>query len=359
MRLCYLADPTSSHTVKLMTCARRTQLKTIRLGLIVSDTWHFFEDIAQYLQQEFQVQVFQEKVYHLPFLGTKINDWRLRHDLSSLLSSVDVAFFEWASVYLATASHLPKQCKVVTRLHHYELFHWGSQINWDHVDKIIVVSSGMQRAFSECFPSHAHKVRVIHGGIRLDRFKVTSKSFRGNIGTLCHLDPRKRIYELILAFHELVQAGHDVRLYIGGDELPHLGHYYRAIRRLVQHLGLDNRVTFCGLVRDTPSWYQNIDIFVSNSYSEGLQVAPMEAIASGCYTISHFWDGCEDMIDSQHIFVTDREMNDLIQRYCDACVEEQALVREQQRAIIERKCDIVSVSEKIGALIRQVNMEAS
>lgn len=326
----------------------------MRVGLIVSDTWHFFEDIAIYLSQEFETKVFHETVYKLPFLGTKINNWRLRHDLSRLMTSVDIAFFEWASTYLVIASHLPKQCKIITRLHRYELFYWATQINWQNVDQVILVSTGMQRTFADRLPQHAHKTVVIPGGIRLDRFRPTNRRFVGDLGTLCCLEPRKRVYELILAFYSLVHAGYNFQLHIGGGEDHRWGDYYVSLRRLVEKLNLQDRVIFYGFVEDTPTWYHNIDIFISNSYAEGLQVAPMEAIASGCYALSHFWDGCEDIFTRECIFSTEEEMKARIISYCQAYEPERAVLREQQRAIIVERYDIHHVSRQIAQLISEV-----
>ena len=51
-----------------------------------------------------------------------------------------MVFFEWASVLLANATHLQKQSGIVTRLHRYEMYHSVEWVNWEAVDKIILVS---------------------------------------------------------------------------------------------------------------------------------------------------------------------------------------------------------------------------
>lgn len=325
-----------------------------RLGIVVSDTWHFFRDIADYLETQFEVSTFREVTYKLPFLGTKINNWRLRHDLSRIMSSVDVAFFEWASVYLIPASHLRKSCKIIARLHHYELYHWSHLVNWSNVDRIILVSTGIQRAFAERFPDHAHKTVVVPGGIRLDRFAPTQRPFRGNLGTLCHLTPRKRVYELILALYPLLCSDNSLSLHIGGDELPEQGDYYRAMHVLVEKLNLHDRVFFDGLVSDTPAWYRKIDTFISNSYSEGLQVAPMEAIASGCYTLSHAWEGVEDMLADEFIYITDEELRHKVVSYLGAAEDDRSILRTRQYADIADLCDVRKVQKQISEVIREV-----
>lgn len=327
---------------------------SIKLGLVVSDTWHFFKDIAEYLEEEFDVSVFHERTYNFPFLNTKANRWQLHHDLDQLMASVDVAFFEWASIYLVTASHLPKRCKIVTRLHQYELYHWGDKINWSNVDKVVLVSTGMQQAFCERLPIHAEKTVVVPEGIRLDRFTPATRKFEGEIGTLCHMEPRKRPYELILMFSRLLRNGYDLRLHIDGDEQAGFRDYYRAMQQLVKRLDIQDRVTFSGLVTDPAAWYRNIDIFVSNSYAEGLQVAPMEAIASGCYAVSHAWEGCEDLFPVEDTFVSESDFERLIADYLNASPEVRAAKRQRQYAIVSAHCDVRQVRRQIADVIVQV-----
>ena len=72
-----------------------------------------------------------------------------------------MVFFEWASGLLASASHMAKTCGIVTRLHRYEMYRWADRINWDAVDRLILVSQAKLREFSAAFPQHVHKAVVI------------------------------------------------------------------------------------------------------------------------------------------------------------------------------------------------------
>ena len=331
----------------------------MQVGLVVSDTWHFFQEIAEHLQSCMDVSIFSERVHRLPFLNTKINRWQLHHDLNRLMSSVDVAYFEWASIYLVAASHLPKRCPIVTRLHQYELYHWADQINWEHVDKVILVSTGMQQAFRERLPAHAAKTVVIPGGIRLDNFRAPSRPFAGAVGTLCHLEPRKRVYELILLFAQLLMRAPALHLYIGGDETPRQRDYYRAMHHLVAQLNLQSRVHFDGLITDPATWYRKIDMFVSNSYAEGLQVAPMEAIASGCYAVSHRWEGCDDLFPIEDTFVTQAEFEAVMLNYLSAAPDTRTLQRQRQLARVTEICDMRRVSQQIADVLVQTASEVA
>jgi glycosyltransferase involved in cell wall biosynthesis len=147
----------------------------------------------------------------------------------------------------------------------------------------------------------------------LSGIQTNSKEYKRDIGILCHLTPRKRVYELILAFYELCHLKQGFHLHIGGGRHDRFGDYYTALYALVTKLNLIDQVTFYGHVTDPQVWYQKIDIFISNSYSEGLQVSPMEAIASGCYSLSHHWDGADELIPSDALFFSERE---LVEKIC-------------------------------------------
>ena len=55
-----------------------------------------------------------------------------------------------------------------------------------------------------------------------------------------------------------------------------------ALERLATQLGLQDSVKFAGLQRDMRAIYQSLALFVSASHSEGMPLALMEAMASGC-----------------------------------------------------------------------------
>jgi glycosyltransferase involved in cell wall biosynthesis len=244
----------------------------------------------------------------------------------------DVVYFEWASDLLAYATHFPKTCKIVTRLHRFEMFQWVPKVNWESVDRVILLSKAMQSKFNEEVPEHTHKSVVIPWAVSPDKYPIREFKFNGNIGTLCELIPRKRIYELILVFYQLVQHQEDLHLHIAGSTHPSYMDYHDAMQSLVKKLELDEKVTFYGRVENTSDWLRGMDIFVSNSYSEGLQSALIEAMASGCYCLSHHWDGADEILPEEYLFLTDKALYEKIAQYC--CFTEEV---KTQQSIIMRK----------------------
>jgi glycosyltransferase involved in cell wall biosynthesis len=278
---------------------------------------------------------------------------RLDRDLRAFLGRHDVVFFEWSSGLLAHATRLPKTCSIVTRLHRYELYDWADRVAWEAVDGIILVSEAKRRDFVKRFPAQAAKTEVLPVGVSLDRFPLRLPRLSGTVGTLCHLTPRKRVYDLVLAFVQMLDAVPSLTLRIGGDRESHHEDYHEAIRSLVERLGLQAKVTLDGAVTDTPEWYAAVDVFISHSYSEGLQVAPMEAMASGCYAVAHAWNGAEELVTPAGVYVTDTELAGKVAAFYQLPAAEQDALRRRMRSLVASRFDADKVHARIGDFIDQ------
>lgn len=319
----------------------------MRVGVVNLETWAFFKEIHAELENRHTVEIFQPEKKHYPILSERINRLRYRQYCDRFFSTNRVVFFEWAAEVLASASHGPKTCGVVTRMHRYEMYQYAEQINWDWVDRVILVSYAKQQEFVERFPDYADRSVMIPEGVQLDRFVSRPHNFTGQIGTMSYLTPRKRVYELILAFYEVLKKEPGFRLHIGGAEHELHLDYLRAMHTLVRQLGIEDRVIFYGRVTDQEAWYENIDLFVSNSYSEGLQVSPMEAIASGRYCISHHWEGADQLLPADALFTTQAELVERILAYADLSEARRRELLAGQQALVRQNFDM----EKIKMLI--------
>lgn len=322
----------------------------MKLGIVTEETWDFLHEIYADLSEHHQTNLFKRKTVNPPFFKERVNRYLLRRNMQNFMNANDVIFFEWASELLALATHLPKTCGIVTRLHRYEMYQWVDQINWDAVDKIILVSQAKVKEFVSKFPEQAHKVVMLYEAVSLDRFQFQTRPFNGDIGILCHITPRKRVYELVLTFYEILQERGDLHLHIGGDEHELFGDYYQAIRTLIEKLGLEDRVIFYDFINRPEEWYHSIDIFISNSYSEGLQVSPMEAMASGCYCLSHQWDGADELLPVENLYFTDNQLKEKILEYSALPEsEKQGRITDLQKMVVA-KFNV----DKTKVMVRQV-----
>jgi glycosyltransferase involved in cell wall biosynthesis len=329
----------------------------MRIGVVIDETPGFFPEIDAELKAHHTVSHYRRPETRWPLFNERLQRYAFQQSLRDFCRRHPVVFFEWTSELLGAASRQPKTCGVAARMHRYELYRHAHGINWDYVDRLIVVSQAKQREFAERFPEQAGKTVVIPVGISLDKFAFRRREFSGEIGILCHLTPRKRVYELILAFHALLQQRPGYRLHIGGGEHPLFGDYSRALHALVRSLGLQDRVIFYGNVADAQAWYADIDIFISNSYSEGLQVAPMEAIAGGRYCLAHCWEGADELLPPGALYLTESELVEAVLAYSDLSEAERHARIDEQRERVAARFDIAKIKVQVRQVVEQVGDE--
>jgi glycosyltransferase involved in cell wall biosynthesis len=326
-----------------------------KLGVFVGENqWSFFREIFDDLSRHYAATVFTRRAYRTPIGENRLNAFVYARDLKRTLRENDVCFFEWASDLLMHASRFPKSCAMVTRLHSFELFEWAPQIDWRVVDRVILVSHAMRERFVALYPAHASKARVVFNGRPLDAFGLDTRGpFRFHLGMACHITPIKRVYEAILLVQQLRADGHSARLFIAGTASGDL-RYDAAVRRLVTVLDLEDSVFFDGHVDDMPSWLQKIDVFLSNSFWEGQQVALLEAMAAGCYCLSHHWAGAEEMLPSDHLFVTDAELRSKLAEYARASNGTRAAAQNRLRTLARERFDVRNTVLQIRAIVDEL-----
>lgn len=328
----------------------------MRIGAVVptTDPSRVFLDIYQELKTYHHVELLKFHSFKSPIFYYRIEQYLMRRDIVKFMRENDVVFFEWASNLLAYASQLPKSCGIVTRLHRYEMFQWVPNINWEVVDKVILLSEAMRNKFISQVPVSKNKTVVIPWAISSDKFQMRSQSLTGNIGTLCEISPRKRVYELILVFNEVIQKMDNLHLHIAGSVDPLYMDYYDAMQVLVEKLGLEDKVTFHGNVEDVPAWLQKIDIFVSNSYSEGLQSALLEAMATGCFCLAHRWDGVNEILPPEYLYFSDWELYNKIQNYYLSPEKARNYHHNYMRKIVVEKFDLRESLVQVRNVIEDV-----
>ena len=95
-------------------------------------------------------------------------------------------------------------------------------------------------------------------------------------------------------------------------------------------------------------------MFISNSYWEGQQNALLEALATGCYCLSHNWDGAEEVVPEETLYITNDELCDKIVRYAEMPAVEKERQRAKMRAIAEEKFDIRGTCAGVRAVLEAV-----
>jgi glycosyltransferase involved in cell wall biosynthesis len=331
----------------------------MKLGIANEETWIFLENIFEYLSSQYQTEVFKPMRWPLSIWEQKISHYLLRRNLRNFIHRNDVVLFEWASELLVEASqlHTNLAAAIVVRLHRYEMFQWVQRINWNTVSYVILDTEAMRKKLIEKTNIDTKRAVVLPNAVPLDKTSVASRPFRGKIGILANLIPRKRIYELILAYYSLQKEIPWLTLHIGGAERPLHRDYYEAIKDLIRRLGIGEKVTFDGYVNDRWDWYQQIDIFVSYSYSEGMQVSPIEAAASGCYCLSHWWEGADEIFTKEQIFLTETEFINKARDYIYVDEINKQQMRQPFIEYVQKFCDLTKINKEIQNIIEKAYTE--
>lgn len=148
-----------------------------------------------------------------------------------------------------------------------------------------------------------NKILVLRNAVDINRFKpINGKSFLKDeveenevvILFVGYLDTFKGIFELIDAFFKIYKENKSIKLLIVGT-----GPKHKELKRKVSELELDNSVIFTGKVAhgDIHQYYQAADIFVLPSYSEGLPLSILEAMASNTSVIAGNVGGIPEIIE--------------------------------------------------------------
>lgn len=135
------------------------------------------------------------------------------------------------------------------------------------------------------------KVRVLLNGIDTSRFAYTGPRAGGPVVAVARLSPEKDVANLVRATAVAAPDDPDFRVEVAGD-----GVCMPDLRRLADELGVADRVTFLGVVRDVPSLMAGAGLFVLPSRSEGISLTLLEAMARGLPVVATRVGGTPEVV---------------------------------------------------------------
>jgi glycosyltransferase involved in cell wall biosynthesis len=156
--------------------------------------------------------------------------------------------------------------------------------------KIMVLSNSTDRKLISEYPRLSKKTVAIHQGVDTQRFKPTKK-IRSyvTIGVLGDYDE-----DLNFVFRKILNEQKNVRVILGG-----------RISEKFHHLNSHPRIHVKGIIKpsELPKHYQEIDIFVYKTFSEGFGLIPVEAMSSGCAIVASNVDSLPESIKDAGLLV--------------------------------------------------------
>ena len=197
-------------------------------------------------------------------------------------------------------------------------------------DIVIVLSDYTRRKLIETHSLSPEMIRVIPGGVDLDKFRPTTdkNADRKCLGlpqdrilllTVRNLVPRMGLENLLRAFKNVRDSEPKAFLVIGGQG-PLLG----SLQILCQKLGIEKDVLYAGFVPEAqlPRYYGASDFFILPTIElEGFGLITLEALASGIPVLGTPVGGTLEILnrfDSKYLFrdTSPAAMAELITHYC-------------------------------------------
>ena len=139
--------------------------------------------------------------------------------------------------------------------------------------RLVAVSEDTRRAYErQGYPRG--RIEVVYNGVDVPAnggFRRNDPARIGEIGRLCDVKGQR---ELLQAVARLPEA----RLVLAGRDLEQGGAYQDALERESERLGIRERVEF-GFHEDVPGLLESLDVVALPSWTEGLPVVLLEAMA--------------------------------------------------------------------------------
>ncbi len=202
-----------------------------------------------------------------------------------------------AYIYLLRATHQLAGARVIDCYHGETqtdlkqlLYNWVDRQLFRLANHIVVVSRE-QRGLLQSRGVDPSKVTVIHNGIAAIPRARRRDSAVTTIITVGRLSREKGQLRLLHAVRDLhIDRSLDFRLLIVGD-----GPDENTLRKYTARWRLEKLVQFVGYQRDTNPYYEQADLFVLPSLSEGMPNVLLEAAAHGVPIVSSNVGGVPEM----------------------------------------------------------------
>jgi glycosyltransferase involved in cell wall biosynthesis len=152
------------------------------------------------------------------------------------------------------------------------------------------------------------KIRVIHNGVDVDKFKPASykRKIKKELGfnpddiailSVGRLYARKGLFTLIESMPTVVHRFPSAKFIISGKGQSN------EMKKLIDHatrLGVNENIVFTGYFPDSklPKLYQAADVFAFSTFYENLPFAVLEALSSGLPVVTTNVGGLPEMIES-------------------------------------------------------------
>lgn len=212
---------------------------------------------------------------------------------------------------------------------------WFTRHSLKRAARVIAVSESTRRDVLTWLPLPPERVVTIHNGVE-PRFRPLPKeevaAWRTRKGLpqrfvlyLGTLQPRKNVETLIRAFarwqSQAAPQHRDTLLVVAGAK----GWFYEHLFRLVDRLGIHDRVLFPGYVpdEDLPLWYNAATVLAYPSLFEGFGLPVLEAMACGTPVLAAATSSLPEIVGNAGVLLPPRDVDAWASALADVLTDEE------------------------------------
>lgn len=163
-----------------------------------------------------------------------------------------------------------------------------SGLTYGFFDCIIPVSHEVSEVIKQSEKGMFFKTKksaTILNGINTDKFSNAHRSTENinenfTVGLVARFRPQKRVDKWVEVAAAVNKINSNIKFLMVGD-----GPDDEMLRNKINELGMQGKIELPGMLSDTVAAYKRIDIFLLTSDFEGLPLAIMEAMSTGCVPV--------------------------------------------------------------------------
>ncbi|MCC7429768.1 glycosyltransferase family 4 protein [bacterium] len=198
---------------------------------------------------------------------------------------------------------------------------------YSKINKVICVAHSIKKFEEKIKVFNTKKLKVIHNGIDLSLYEnlKPKTDLRKELGfdektkiilTVGRLDPMKGLQFLIEATPKILAKQPNTKVLIVGE-----GSYRNELENLIAKLKLEKDVFLVGLktIEEVQNFYQNSDIFVFPTLSEGLSNVLLESMINGLPVVATEIGGNCEIIENEKsgILIEPENSEQIAEKVCE------------------------------------------
>ena len=311
--------------------------KMPKVAFICGDNgMRFLDGITESVKQRFQVRFFEEQA---------------ERGLYQLMEWSDICWFEPGPLVVA-ASKLPKLCKNIVRLDHYNAYkQWLRQIDWSNIDILVTVGSGFIRdAIVQSIRELESPTSIVcvPSSVNLEQFAFRHRQRGKNIAFPANLRMDKNPAFVLQCMQKLHYIDPEYCLYFGGEFVDLALEEY--LKHMVDALDLRDVIFFDGWQDDVSNWFEDKHYIVSTSIIESQSRGVLEGMACGLKPVIHNFPGADQMFPSEYLF-------NISEEFCEQILSDK-YEPQRYRRFVEENYPLEKQLIKINEIFKQLESES-